>query len=538
MAVICIDAGTTMIKAVGYDERGNEAVVVRQETTVSRPQPGWAQQDMESVWDAVVYTVRGVAHELATDVDYVAITAQGDGCWLVDANGAPTGPAILWNDGRAADIVEDWTRSGVLDQAFRINGSLTSSGLPNAILIWLHRYDPDRLERSALSLTCGGWVFAEMTGHLGIDESDAAAPFMDIRSRRYSPELLRLYDMEWAQRLLPEIRGDDRRTAELTSAAAVQLGLPAGTPIVLSSYDIASTAIGVGAVSGGQSCSILGTTLCTEVVTEEVNLGEDAAGLTVALGLPGKYLRAFPTFAGGEVIQWACQLLGLDGPFVLGELATRSRPGAGGLTFLPYFTPERERAPFLNPLARGAFLGLSFEHQREHVARAVLEGLTLVIQDCLAASRAKPSELRVCGGGAASPVWLQLIADVTSIPVLRSMDTEVGAKGAFLLGMVATGRAARAEDVAPQYVRTRDTFEPDPSRTALYADLYADFLAVRETTAAAWPRLATMRNRAVDITATGPIPVISARTLERGSAELTERGSSPVSTRRPGRSTP
>jgi erythritol kinase (D-erythritol 1-phosphate-forming) len=144
----------------------------------------------------------------------------------------------------------------------------------------------------------------------------------------------------------------------------------------------------------------------------------------------------------------------------------------------------------------------------------------------------------VCGGGAASPVWLQLIADVTSIPVLRSMDTEVGAKGAFLLGMVATGRAARAEDVAPQYVRTRDTFEPDPSRTALYADLYADFLAVRETTTAAWPRLATMRNRAVDITATGPIPAISARTLERGSAELTERGGSPTSTRRPGRSTP
>ena len=93
MAVVCIDAGTTMIKAVGYDEQGNELVVVRKETTVSRPQPGWAQQDMESVWDAVVHTVRGVVHELQFDVDYVAITAQGDGCWLVDDTGAPTGPA-------------------------------------------------------------------------------------------------------------------------------------------------------------------------------------------------------------------------------------------------------------------------------------------------------------------------------------------------------------------------------------------------------------------------------------------------------------
>jgi erythritol kinase (D-erythritol 1-phosphate-forming) len=536
MAVVCIDAGTTMIKAVGYDEQGAELVVVRQATTVTRPQPGWAQQDMESVWDAVVYTVRGVLHELQSPVDYVAITAQGDGCWLVDASGGPTGQAILWNDGRAADIVEDWTRSGLLNQAFRINGSVTSSGLPNAILTWLHRYDPERLERSAFSLTCGGWIFAQLTGQLVIDESDASAPFMDIRARRYSSELLRLYEMEWAQPLLPDIRGDDRRTAELTSAAAAQLGLPAGTPIVLSSYDIASTAIGVGAVSSGQSCSILGTTLCTEVVTEQVNLGDTAAGLTVALGLPGKYLRAFPTFAGGEVIQWACQLLGLDDPFVLGDLATRARPGAGGLVFLPYLAPAGERAPFLNTLARGAFLGMSFEHRREHIARAVLEGLTLVIQDCLIASRSKPTELRVCGGGAASPVWLQLIADVSGIPVLRSIDSEVGAKGAFLLGMVATGRAARAEDIAPEYVRTRDTFQPDPARTTLYADLYADFLAVRETTGAAWPRLAAMRNRAADIAATGPLPVVSARTLERGSAELTERGGTPTSTRRPGRS--
>jgi xylulokinase len=189
-------------------------------------------------------------------------------------------------------------------------------------------------------------------------------------------------------------------------------------------------------------------------------------------------------------------------------------------------SPAGERAPFLNPLARGAFLGLSFEHRREHVARAVLEGLTLVIQDCLVASRAQPTELRVCGGGAASPVWLQLIADVTGVSVLRSTDTEVGAKGAFLVGLVATGGAATVEDIAPLYVRTRDTFAPDPSRAALYADLFRDFLAVRATSSAAWPRLAAMRN---------PIPLISARTLERGSAELTERGNTTASVRQPGR---
>jgi erythritol kinase (D-erythritol 1-phosphate-forming) len=119
---------------------------------VSRPHPGWAEQDMDAVWHAVVFAIRQLVHQLDAEVECIAITAQGDGCWLVDRGGAPTGPAILWNDGRAADVVEEWARAGVLGEAFRINGSLTSSGLPNAILTWLRRHDPDRLDRSAASL--------------------------------------------------------------------------------------------------------------------------------------------------------------------------------------------------------------------------------------------------------------------------------------------------------------------------------------------------------------------------------------------------
>ena len=528
MAVISVDAGTTMIKAVGYNNEGTEVVVVRQATTVSRPRPGWAEQDMVAVWDAVVYSVRSVTHQLGEPIDYVAITAQGDGSWLVDAAGAPTGPAILWNDGRAGQIIADWTRDGVLDQAFRINGSLSSSGLPNAILAWLHRYNPERLERSTASLTCGGWIFSQMTGVVAIDQSDGSAPFLDIRTRRYSPELLNLYGLSWAERLLPDVLGDDRRVAELTSAAAGELGVAKGTSVVLSSYDIASTAIGVGAVNAGQACSILGTTLCTEVVTDQVRLGQEAAGLTVALGIPGKYLRAFPTFAGGEVTQWACRLLGLAGPAELGELAAQSDPGAGGLVFQPYLSPAGERAPFLNPLARGALLGLSLEHRREHIARAVMEGLTLVIQDCLGASRAQPTELRVCGGGAASPIWLQMIADVTGVPVLRSTDTEVGAKGAFLVGLVATGGAPSVEQAAPDYVRLGDTYTPDAANTALYAGLYADFLTVRDTTASTWPQLATLRERSAAHAAAPPA----------AGTGLTEIGTSPGSLRRPQRTNP
>lgn len=137
MAVICIDAGTTMIKAVGYADDGRESVVVHQSSDVTRPCAGWVEQDMLLLWDAVVSTVSTVVRHLGSPVDYLAVTAQGDGAWLVDANGMPTGPAILWNDGRAAAVVESWRGSGILAEAYRINGSLAFAGLPNAILTWL-----------------------------------------------------------------------------------------------------------------------------------------------------------------------------------------------------------------------------------------------------------------------------------------------------------------------------------------------------------------------------------------------------------------
>ncbi|GAA3107707.1 FGGY-family carbohydrate kinase [Nonomuraea salmonea] len=172
-----------------------------------------------------------------------------------------------------------------------------------------------------------------------------------------------------------------------------------------------------------------------------------------------------------------------------------SEPGAGGLAFLPYLSPAGERAPFSDPLARGALLGMSFEHGRGHVARAVLEGLTMVIRDCLAATGAAPTELRVCGGGANSAVWLQLIADVTGLPVRRSTDTEVGARGAALVGMAATGGAPSVAEAATQHVRLRQAVEPGPGRRALYDDLFAAFLTLRGGTAENWPLLAELRDR-------------------------------------------
>jgi erythritol kinase (D-erythritol 1-phosphate-forming) len=498
MVIICVDAGTSVIKTVAFDDRGKELFIARQETEVQRPQSGFSEQNMHSVWLAASSTIQSVVSKLAEPVRFISLTGQGDGCWLVDASGQPTGPAILWNDARATASVDEWRKDGVLREAFRLNGSQTFAGLPNAVFTWLKRHDPDRLERSHKSLCCNGWIFYNLTGRMAIDESDASVPFFDVRKRRYSRELLKLYGLEWAERLLPDVLADDQRVGELHSRAAVELGLSAGLPVVMAPYDVASTAIGVGTVSAGQACSILGTTLCTELVMDRINLESDPSGLTLPFGHPGLYLRAFPTLAGSEVIHWAVRQLGLDEPSELSRLAANVAPGAGGLCVLPYFSPAGERVPFLNTAARGSLHGLSFEHGREHIARAVLEGLSLIIRDCLEAAQESHSSLRVCGlcgGGANSDIWCQMIADVTGTPTFRPVDQEVGAKGAFIVGLVAVGDAADYSNAAKNFVRVRDEFEPDGKRHTRYDELFDQFLAIRERSLPIWDRMAEDRAR-------------------------------------------
>lgn len=493
MAIVAVDAGTTMIKAVAFDAGGAELAVARQATSVTHPRPGFAEQDMDEVWDAVTGCVRSIVSGLNEPVDAVSVTAQGDGCWLVDAELRPTGPAVLWNDARAEEVVADWRASGVLDEAFRRTGCTAFSGLAHAVLRWLDEHDPDRVRRSAAVLTCGGWLFARLTGELAVDESEAAAPWLDVARREYADELLDLYGIPWARRLLPRLRHDDERVAPVRDDAAASLGIAAGTPVVLSAYDVASTAVGVGAVAEGQACSVLGTTLCTEAVTTRPDLDAAPLGLTLPLGVPGHYLRAFPTLAGCEVLDWSAELLGVDGAGALCSLAATAPVGAHGLVFLPYLSPAGERAPFLDSAARGSFSGMSLEHDRATVARAVVEGLTHVIRDCLDACPVRPVELRVCGGGANSDEWCQLIADLTGVPTLRSADSEVGAKGAFVTALVATGREPDHAAAVARCVRPAESFTPDRAVAGVYDELFANFRSTREHARADWPRLRLSR---------------------------------------------
>ena len=485
MVWIAVDVGTSVVKAVAFDSKGCELALAREKTQILRPHVNFAEQSMSTVWNSVVRAVRTVAGHLQQPIEGIVTTAQGDGCWLIDAEGHPTGNAILWNDGRATEIVEHWREIGLIAKAFSVSGSVPYAGLSNAIINWLQTNLPDQLASFRYVLTCNGWIFAQMTGQFVADISDASNPFSDIRKKKYSEQLIEFYGPGSYGHLLPPIAQDTEILAALTPHAAEELGVAANVPVVMAPYDIVSTAYGAGAALSQQACVILGTTICAEALTSDLDLRGEPAGTTIALD-NGLYLRAMPTLTGCETLEWVVNLLGLTNIAELDTLAAKAQPGAAGVIFLPYLSPAGERAPFLEPRAQGSFHGLTLLHNREDVCRAVYEGLSFAIRECIEKAAKEITEVRVCGGGARSGFWCQMIADIAGVTVHRSLENEVGARGAFLFALKATGVLTSIAEGVLRYPGKIDTFYPIPEAHKIYSARFPIFKRMREIAREQW----------------------------------------------------
>lgn len=494
MSIISIDAGTTVVKAVLYDDDGGEIDLARQETTVDRPRPGFSEQDMSAVWRAVVDVTRALVSKSRDQVEAITITGQGDGCWLVDEHGAPTGPAILWNDARALPVIKEWEKDGTLAAAAKINGNVAFPGTSGAILKWLYEHDRDRLDRSAKALHCTGFIYGQLTGKLAVEETDATSPFLDLALGEYSTDIPRLFGTPWVERLLPEVRRNGSRLADLTTAAGEQVGLAAGIPVVLAPFDIPVTAIGIGAIDPGQACTILGTTLSSDIVLDSFDPQADPVGMTLPSGVPGTFIKSVAAMAGVETLRWGMQLLKVDTPQDLADLAATSPAGARGLMFHPYLSPAGERAPFLDPNARGSFMGLSYEHSPAEMARALFEGMSYSVRHCLEASGREISELRLTGGGANSRLWCQTLADTLGVPTVRSSESEIGAKGAFLVAQVALGNEADMRASVNRTVHLGERFEPHTTDTGVHTVMYQHFRLSLKDLPRQWADLAAVRS--------------------------------------------
>jgi erythritol kinase len=463
-----VDVGTTMAKAALFDlaDPAEPVAVAEAPSPHTSPRPGHMEADPAMVLGAVAAGIAEVMREHTADsVAALGISATACGAWLVDPGAQPVRPAILWNDGRAGEIVAGWAADGRLDEVFAIAGNVPYPGYTLPLLAWLRAHEPGSLDAADAVLCPKDWLREQLTGVRGTDASDASYIPFDLRARTWSPELARLCGVEDdAARLLPPILPDER-TDPLLPAWAERLGLPAGLPVGLGLTDVVSATVGGGAIRPGRAVTSLGTSAVSTVVADDPVF--EPAGIGIAAAAPlGRFARTMVNTSGSMTLDWAARLVTGGDVGALLERAGRAPAGAEGLTLLPYLSPAGVVSPFVGPQARGALAGLRVEHGPDELARAAVEGLACSIADCYDAMPLPVERIDVVGGAARSDLLLQAIADATGVVVRRLAGEAFGARAVALLAARAAGELEDDDALvtAVEAVRTAGEVAPRPGK--------------------------------------------------------------------------
>ncbi|MBO1330651.1 FGGY-family carbohydrate kinase [Streptomyces sp. VRA16 Mangrove soil] len=448
--VIGVDIGTSVTKAVAFDADGTPLARAARRSRLDRLPGGRVEQDLDDVVRTVAEVVRETAAALTEPPAALALTGQGDGLWLRDADGRAVRPAISWMDGRAADRVTDWLAGGTVQEVYAHTGSGMFPGCHAPLLSWLQEHEPEVLARAATAGYCVDAVAQRLTGQICLDASDATLPFLDPATRTYSAAALAACGLTGQARLLPAPATPGTVLA-LDAHGAELLGLPKGLPLTAGPYDLPACALGSGVREPGDGIVIIGTTLACQVLTDEARIdpGAEPAGMWLCMPQPGRWLRAMPAMVGTAALEWVLALTGRT-TADLDALLDASPPGAAGVTALPFLSEAGERAPFVDPAVRGRLDGLTLAHTPADAVRAVCEAIGYAARHCLEAA-GLTGTLAACGGGSRSGPWAQLFADIIGHPVTIPVEEEVGALGATAVARAALGLPSATR---PRPVRT------------------------------------------------------------------------------------
>lgn len=481
--VLGIDTSTTATKAVLVDSKGAVRGIGLAEYDVQMPQPLWSEQDPAVWWTGTQAAIRSVLDSTGVSgaaVEAVGLTGQMHGAVLLDASHDVIRPAILWNDQRtAAECAEIRDLVGAT-RLIQVTGNDAITGLTAPKLLWVRRHEPDSWRRLAHVLLPKDYVRWCLTGDLAMDKADGSGTLLfDLAARTWSAEVLAALDLDPAW-FPPTFEGPEV-TGAISTTAATATGLRAGTPVVAGGGDQAANAVGVGAVAEGTVALSLGTSGVIFATTHRPI--HEARGRVHAFchAVPERWHLMSVMLSAAGSLRWFRDALAPGAAF--GDLAAEAesvRAAADGLFFLPYLSGER--SPYPDPMARGAFVGLTLQHDRRHLTRAVLEGVAFGLRDgldlMLEAGMPRPKEIRASGGGLASPLWRQILADVLEADLVTTSTTEGAAFGAAVLAGVGAGWFDDVPSAAASLVRIAPAASPGPGRAeyavahAAYRDLY------------------------------------------------------------------
>ncbi len=487
-----IDVGTSGTKTILVDLKGKVIASASQEYPLLTPKPGWTEQNPEDWWAAARETIAQVlkaSRVKSSDIRGIGLSGQMHGSVFLDKKRNVVRPCLLWNDNRTAEVCESITRrigEKVLHQSVA-NPVLTGFTLPK--VVWLQEKEPARFKRVRHLMLPKDYVRMCLTGEIFTEVSDAAGSLMfDVRHRRWSKTILDALSipMEW----LPEVRESHEPCGCITGEVAALTGLCAGTPVVGGAADQPAGAVGTGVVREGQVMCSLGTSGVIFAATRKAEVDPKERLHTFSHAVPDCwYLMGCTLSAGGSLAWYRGQFAAaeraeaarrrIDVYGILMDQASKVSPGSEGLYFLPYLTGER--SPHKDPYARGAFVGLSVRSTPAHFVRAIVEGVTYSLRDCLEVVReqgVKLTEIRATGGGARSPFWRQILADVFQADIAILASEEGPGMGAAILAAVGAGEYEDTRTACDRMLKVKARISPNKAASRRYEEYYQHFVTL------------------------------------------------------------
>lgn len=474
MYYVGVDLGTSSVKLVLMEENGEIKNIVTKEYPLYFPKPGWSEQKPEDWWEQFVLGMK----ELLADVDHsqvdgISFGGQMHGLVLLDANDAVLRPAILWNDGRTQEECDYLNITIGREKISSYTANMALTGFTAPKILWVKKHEPEIFAKIAKIMLPKDYLAYRLSGVHCTDVSDASGMLLfDVKNKCWSKEMIEIVGIKEEQ--LAKVFESYEVVGTLTGAAAKELDLPQGVRVIAGAGDNAAGAVGTGTLEHGMCSVSLGTSGTVFIATDEFAV-DDANAMHSFAHANGKYhFLGCMLSAASANKWWMDEIIGTkDYPK---EQEGIDKLGDNQVFFLPYLMGER--TPHNNPNARGTFVGMTMDTTRADMTEAVLEGVTFALRDALEIARSfgvKIERVRLNGGGAKSPLWCKIVANIMNVKVDKINSAEGPGFGAAILAAVGCGKYASVEEAAAKLIKVVSTTEQDAELVAKYEKKYQTF---------------------------------------------------------------
>lgn len=477
MLYIGIDLGTSSVKILLMEGDGTVKKIVSREYPLSFPKPGWSEQNPSDWYTQTMDGLKELLQEVdKSQVAGISFGGQMHGLVILDKEDNVIRPAILWNDGRTTEECDYLNHTIGTDKLSEYTANIAFAGFTAPKLLWLSKHEPDNFAKIDKIMLPKDYLAYRLTGVHATDVSDASGMLLlDVKNRKWSQEMCDICHISIEQ--LPELFESYEAIGTLKADVAAELGVSTQVKVAAGAGDNAAAAVATGTVGEGKCNISLGTSGTIFISSDKFRVDDNNA-LHAFCGANGKYhLMGCMLSAASCNKWWMDEIIGSKDYAKEQEQITKL--GENHVFYLPYLMGER--SPYNNPDARAAFIGMTMDTTRADMTQAVLEGVAFALRDSFEIAKALGIPLertKICGGGAKSPLWRTIVANVLGIPV-DILETEEGPSlGGAMLAAVACGEYASVEEAASKIVHVIDTVEPTVELTEKYEQCYTKFTKI------------------------------------------------------------